>query len=73
MRKAVARAVLVAAVSTVFITPMAGSAQAATAVPAAHGTTVSKAHPCDLSPWHPGCRHWQRDDRDVDIDLIHVL
>lgn len=71
MRKAVARAALVAAVSTVFIAPLAGSAQAASAVPAGHGTAVSKAHPCDWSPWHPACRYSPHGEGGIDV--IDVL
>jgi hypothetical protein len=71
MRKGLGRAVLIAAVSTVFLGPVAGSAQAATAVPADKGTTISKAHPCDWAPWHPRCHYWPHDDdRRIDIDVL---
>ncbi|HWM36194.1 MAG TPA: hypothetical protein VNS49_03610 [Streptomyces sp.] len=70
MRKALGRAILVAAVSTLFLGPMAGGAQAATAVPAANGTTVSKAHPCNWHPWHPQCRYWHQDEGLIDVDLL---
>jgi hypothetical protein len=66
MRKALGRAVLVAAVSSIFLVPMAGGAQAAPAASAGEGTTVSQAHPCDWHPWHPRCRYSQ------DVDLIGV-
>lgn len=72
MRKAVARAALVAAVSTVFIWPAAG-AQAATAT-ASQGTTASRAHPCDIAPSHPACRwhhhHHHHGGRLINVDLI---